>query len=62
MKLHTMKLPFLSSSLVTIFARLEWECTIVFWGSIIGQKIFAQNRGFIIGKVVKNMISEGKQR
>ena len=36
--------------------------TVVFWGSIIGQKIFAQNRGFIIGKVVKNMISEGKQR
>ena len=26
---------------------------------IIGQEIFAQNRGFIIGKAVKIMISEG---
>ena len=32
--------------------------TVVFWGSIIGQKIFAQNWGFMIGKVVKIMISE----
>ena len=41
---------------------LKETCTVVFWGSIIGQKIFAQNRGFIIGKVAKIMISEGKQR
>ena len=35
------------------------DCTVEFWGSIIGQEIFAQNRGFIKGKVVKIMISEG---
>ena len=33
--------------------------TAEFWGSIIGKEIFAQNRGFIIGKVAKIMISEG---
>ena len=27
-------------------------------GSIIGQNIFTQNRGFMIGKVVRIMISE----
>ena len=32
--------------------------TVVFWWSIIGQKIFTQNRGFMIGKVVRIMISE----
>ena len=41
---------------------VSMSSTVVFWGSIIGQKIFAQNRGFIIGKVAKIMISEGKQR
>ena len=42
--------------------RSSWEienCTVVFWGSIIGQEIFAQNCGFIVGKGVKIMISEG---
>ena len=38
---------------------IKWYCTVEFWGSIIGQEIFAQNCGFIIGKVVKIMISEG---
>ena len=33
--------------------------TVVFLGSIIGQEIFAQNCGFIVGKGVKIMISEG---
>ena len=33
--------------------------TVEFWGSIIGQEIFAQNCGFIVGKGVKIMISEG---
>ena len=37
---------------------LDWS-TVVFWGSIIGQEIFAQNCGFIVGKGVKIMISEG---
>ena len=37
----------------------EVHDTVEFWGSIIGQEIFAQNRGFIIGKAVKIMISEG---
>ena len=42
-----------------LFEGVVRYCTVVFWGSVIWQKIFAQNCGFIKGKVVKIMISEG---
>ena len=40
------------------FSRTSQD-TVEFWVPMIGQEIFAQNRGFIIRKAVKIMISEG---
>ncbi len=36
-------------------------CTVVFWGSIVGVKIFTQNHGFIVAKLEKKVYSNGKQ-
>ena len=29
------------------YQKLKWACTVVFWGSIIGLEISAQNRSFV---------------